>query len=542
VNPEQRGAPELKLYRFDDFCLNPLERRLTFDEVVIAIAPKALDALLALLVNAGSLVRKQDLHQRLWPGTFVEDVTLARTISDLRQILARHSRSKYIETVPKHGYRFVARVHCYPASVSGPLAIEAGEQAEPQELVLRAWHAARRWSPESVRKGLACARQAIAADPASAEAYAVLAYVYLYAGFGFLPGDDAFPRAKAAATTALRLDSRCAPAHATLGMLRLVYEHDPSAAEGSCQTAIELAPQSISGHFAYSHFLLIRGRFNDALKEAVLAAECDALSCPAAYHVATVLFYSGRYHDAIAQLLKFEYLDPEFLSAWQLLAVLYALVNRAGDALRAAAKAVELSGSSSRGKVASAIVRALLGMHAEARALLREMEEIPPTTGFRWSYARAAIYSCLNDRDAAFQCLDQACEEADGPSSTSGTIRTSSGCAVRTVSRRSSRESASDSTRFLTSAPLGRVERENEPKPVGDLDTNRRYRLIENTLDCAGPERVRGLIGFHDSNLPAPGIATPDLPCRLGPNAVPAIAAKHEELGHLPYAIVFRDF
>jgi DNA-binding winged helix-turn-helix (wHTH) protein len=414
VNPEQRGALEPKLYRFDHFCLNPLERRLTFDEVAVAIPPKALDALLVLIANAGSLMRKQELHERLWPGTFVEDVTLARTISDLRQILARHSTSKYIETVPKHGYRFVAQVHCCPASVSGPLAIEASEQALQQELVMRAWHAARRWSPESVAQGLAWARQAIAADPTCAEAYAVIAYIYLYAGFGFLPGDDAFPRAKAAATTALRLDSRCAPAYATLGMLRLVHEHDPSGAEESCQTAIELAPQSISGHFAFSHLLLIRGRFAEALKEAVMAAECDALSCPAAYHVATVLFYSGRYHDAIAQLVKFEYLDPDFLPAWQLLAVLYALVNRAEDALSAAARTVELSGSSSRGKVASAIVCALLGMRDEARELLREMEGTPPTPGFRWSYARAAIYSCLNDRDAAFQCLDQACEEADG--------------------------------------------------------------------------------------------------------------------------------
>ena len=54
-----------------------------------------------------------------------------------------------------------------------------------------------------------------------------------------------------------------------------------------------------------------------------MAAECDALSCPAAYHVATVLFYSGD-TSAIAQLVKFEDLEPDFLPAWQLLAVLYA--------------------------------------------------------------------------------------------------------------------------------------------------------------------------------------------------------------------------
>ena len=63
-----------------------------------------------LIQNAGSLLSKQELHRQLWPDTFVEDVTLARSISDLRAALGLYSESKYIETVPKHGYRFVSDV------------------------------------------------------------------------------------------------------------------------------------------------------------------------------------------------------------------------------------------------------------------------------------------------------------------------------------------------------------------------------------------------------------------------------------------------
>jgi tetratricopeptide (TPR) repeat protein len=59
------------------------------------------------------------------------------------------------------------------------------------------------------------------------------------------------------------------------------------------------------------------------------ATQIDPLSGPVAYHVAGIYYYSGRYEDAIAQLLKFEYLDPDFLAAHQMLAIVYArLIGR----------------------------------------------------------------------------------------------------------------------------------------------------------------------------------------------------------------------
>jgi TolB-like protein/Tfp pilus assembly protein PilF len=77
----------------------------------VALAPKVFDTLLALVENSGRLLPKDELISGLWPDTFVEEATLARNISDLRRALGESSgEDKYIETVPKSGYRFVAEV------------------------------------------------------------------------------------------------------------------------------------------------------------------------------------------------------------------------------------------------------------------------------------------------------------------------------------------------------------------------------------------------------------------------------------------------
>jgi TolB-like protein/DNA-binding SARP family transcriptional activator len=103
--------PEKDSYQFGPFRLDAGERRLLRDENPVPLAPKVFDTLLALIENAARLVSKEELINRLWPNTFVEEATLARNISDLRRALGESSgKAKYIETVPKSGYRFVASV------------------------------------------------------------------------------------------------------------------------------------------------------------------------------------------------------------------------------------------------------------------------------------------------------------------------------------------------------------------------------------------------------------------------------------------------
>src|ERR1700731_4697564 len=98
-------------YEFDSFRLDVAERRLLRDGKPVALGPKVFETLPALVENFGRLIEKNELISRLWPDTFVEEVTLARNISDLRKALGESpTQRKYVETVPKAGYRFVANV------------------------------------------------------------------------------------------------------------------------------------------------------------------------------------------------------------------------------------------------------------------------------------------------------------------------------------------------------------------------------------------------------------------------------------------------
>ena len=97
-------------YEFGPFRLDARERLLLHDEEIVPLSPKAFDMLVALVENSGHLLEKKELMQRLWPNTFVEEGSLAQNISLLRKALDENESQKFIETVPRRGYRFVATV------------------------------------------------------------------------------------------------------------------------------------------------------------------------------------------------------------------------------------------------------------------------------------------------------------------------------------------------------------------------------------------------------------------------------------------------
>jgi DNA-binding winged helix-turn-helix (wHTH) protein/Tol biopolymer transport system component len=101
----------MSIYEFGPFRLDPVERRLTRDGSVVPLSSKALDTLLLLVRNAGHLLDKETLMKALWPDTFVEEGTLAQNVSTLRRALGERPDSpRFIETVPRRGYRFLAPV------------------------------------------------------------------------------------------------------------------------------------------------------------------------------------------------------------------------------------------------------------------------------------------------------------------------------------------------------------------------------------------------------------------------------------------------
>ncbi|MEO6391886.1 MAG: winged helix-turn-helix domain-containing protein [Pyrinomonadaceae bacterium] len=99
------------LYDFGPYRVDASERVLRCGNEVVPLAPKAFELLLALVENSGHVVTKDQLMKRIWPDTFVEEANLSHNIYKLREALsAGHNGEKYIETVPRRGYRFVAQV------------------------------------------------------------------------------------------------------------------------------------------------------------------------------------------------------------------------------------------------------------------------------------------------------------------------------------------------------------------------------------------------------------------------------------------------
>jgi predicted ATPase/DNA-binding winged helix-turn-helix (wHTH) protein len=105
------NKPAKRFYEFGRFRVDVDERLLYCEGVRQKLTSKAFDMLVVLLENQGRLLAKEDLMNKVWPDSFVEENNLAQCISLLRRVLGESPEGhKYIETIPRHGYRFVARV------------------------------------------------------------------------------------------------------------------------------------------------------------------------------------------------------------------------------------------------------------------------------------------------------------------------------------------------------------------------------------------------------------------------------------------------
>lgn len=116
---------------FGRFSLDLAEHLLLRDGRPVPLTPRVFDLLRVLVLHAGHLVEKERLLKEVWNDAFVEEANLNRAISVLRKALGETPSERYIETVPKRGYRFVAPVreviHSRPAESAEP-----GTPAAPQ--------------------------------------------------------------------------------------------------------------------------------------------------------------------------------------------------------------------------------------------------------------------------------------------------------------------------------------------------------------------------------------------------------------------------
>jgi len=113
-------------YQFGSFSLAPGIRQLLSPSGPIPLTPKVYETLLLLVENRGKTLAKEELLRRIWPDTFVEENNLAHNVSILRRALGDgENGSRFILTIPKHGYRFVATVQ----EIAPPVENAAGSDA-----------------------------------------------------------------------------------------------------------------------------------------------------------------------------------------------------------------------------------------------------------------------------------------------------------------------------------------------------------------------------------------------------------------------------
>jgi len=111
----------VRRYQFDRFSLDPIERRLFAGKVLVELNSRYFDALLLLLQHPGTLLSKERFLREVWQGIPVTDEVLTQCIKTLRRQLGDSATQPHlIETIPKHGYRFIAAVSCEADSRAAP--------------------------------------------------------------------------------------------------------------------------------------------------------------------------------------------------------------------------------------------------------------------------------------------------------------------------------------------------------------------------------------------------------------------------------------
>jgi len=98
-------------HQFGEFKIDTGQRVLLRNGKPVPMTPKVFDTLLVLVENGGRIIEKDELMNRLWPDTYVEEANLSSNIKQLRRALGDNARNPvYIETVARRGYRFIAPI------------------------------------------------------------------------------------------------------------------------------------------------------------------------------------------------------------------------------------------------------------------------------------------------------------------------------------------------------------------------------------------------------------------------------------------------
>jgi DNA-binding winged helix-turn-helix (wHTH) protein len=402
-----------EVFRFGDFTLDVEERRLLRrGSEVVRLSPKAHDVLVELLRQEGRLITKEALLSRIWPEAFVEEGILTVHVSALRKALGDEKGTHgYIETVPRLGYRFIARV----TTDDGDKAVlrAASRPLELYEFVGRGRAHLLSASYFELTDAVSSFRTAIEIDPTYAPAHAGLALARCaQASMRTIPHPDAYAQAKASALRALAMDSDCADAQVALGTVMFLSEWDWPAAERSLRRALDINPDHTEALLHYGSLLEALGKLEDGLRFKQQALARDPRSPIVLVQIAWSYWHQRKYDDALAWAKRALDIDPRHLLAGEFIAGAYWKLGNPEAFSAENVRRAEVFGCSeetvSRLKRSCAEMQSVYTASGQKGLTTYMLEHMPPGDGSAIFVQRSIFYGDAGQVDAAFEQLDRA--------------------------------------------------------------------------------------------------------------------------------------
>jgi TolB-like protein/DNA-binding winged helix-turn-helix (wHTH) protein/Flp pilus assembly protein TadD len=272
-------------------------------------------------------------------------------------------------------------------------------------------------TPDGLQAARAYFDQAIEEDPTYPQAYSGLADTYALLGdwqYAVMPPKEALPKAKAAASKALQLDSGLGEAHNSLAFCLDGFDWDFDSAGKEFQRATDLNPSYATAHHWYAWHLSLVGRNAEAILEMRKAVSLDPLSLIINVDLAELLTLAHSYDESIRQSKKVIEMDADFALAHNQLGQAYLEKRMNDEAVAELQKAVQLSAGCPTCLANLARAYAASGRKSEAEKILRDLKSRSnPNSSLVPEIA--TIYVALDDREQAMEWLEKGYEERFNP-------------------------------------------------------------------------------------------------------------------------------
>ena len=411
---------EPRFYRFGPFALDVRAGELTRDGRRLRLPAQSAVLLRRLLERPGEVFTRDELRAALWPdGTHVDyEHGLNNAATRLRRALGDPaSAPRFVETLPRTGYRFIAPVRAETTAPATSVPTRPDAPSSPRRRQALALVAAAIVFMAGAAGGLLVSRWSAAA-PASqplteAQEQAERSLIYSRMVLdGDLPAGLVYDVAEATASRALAHDATLADAHVAAGYVAMWGRWDWALASRHFDTAQALAPSSARARQARALWLSARERHTQARQAIAEARRLDPESIGIARDEARIAFVAGDARAAVDRLRALLAAHPDDILAHELMSEALAGLGRNAEAGQHFGRFLVLIGISEAHARADGRLLATRGMAGLMRRNLSRPSGKPPDR-YGVPFKLAASHAIVGEVDAALTWLEQAIGQRD---------------------------------------------------------------------------------------------------------------------------------